>query len=294
MTKNKNTPTIADLIRQQFNDFKPAEHKIASHLLANYPMAGLLTITALSEVCEVSTPTVMRALKRIGFTSFVSFQQALKQELSQSLADPLEKHGQWASGAPREHILNQAADFVVANLRDTMNQISHETFNQVVDLVSDQERAVHMVGGRITHSFSEYLGTHLEVIRKGVFKLPLSVSLWPHQLLDMNNGDVLVVFDVRRYESDLFNLAKLANDKGIEVVLFTDQWLSPIAEFANLIIPARVEAPSGWDSGVATLFLVEALVASVESKLWPEAEKRMQELEHVFGYTHRFAQKKWN
>ncbi len=253
-------------------------------------MAGLVSITRLSEASDVSTPTVMRMLRRIGYNSFVSFQKKLKEEVSRTLSDPIAKHGQWAAGAPKEHILNQAAESVVSNLRDTMNQISFKTFNQVVKVLADQDRALYLVGGRITHAFSDYFCTHLEVIRRDVYKLPLSVSLWSHHLLDMRKNDVLIIFDVRRYEADLLSMSELATGKGISVVLFTDQWLSPIAEQATYTFPVRVEAPSGWDSGVATLFLIEALITAVENKLWPEASKRMQELEQVFDFTGRFKQ----
>jgi len=290
MSKKITNQTIADLIRTHFNEFKPAERKIANHLLVNYPMAGLVSITALSEECQVSTPTVMRTLNRIGFTSFVSFQKALKKELTKTLSDPIAKHSQWATGAPKEHILNQAAESVVSNLRDTMNQISHKSFNQVVTLLADLNRNLHLVGGRITRSFSDYMGTHLEVIRKGVFKLPPSASLWSHHLLDMERNDILIIFDIRRYESDLLNIAALAKNKKLTVILFTDQWMSPIAEYATHSFPVQTEAPSGWDSGAATLFVIEALIAAVESKSWPRASKRMKELEQAFNFTGRFKQ----
>ena len=281
-------PPIDERLRNQFNEFKPAELKIARYLLADYPMSGLVSITELSASCEVSTPTVMRTLKRIGFTSFVSFQKALKKELSDTLSDPIAKHNRWATGAPQEHILNQRAESVVTNLRETMNHISYQTFNQVVDLLANEEVALHLVGGRITHAFSDYLGTHLEVLRGQVFKLPGAVSLWSHHLLDMNKDDVLIIFDVRRYETDLLNIARLSAKKGVKVILFTDQWMSPISNTADYSFPAHVDAPSGWDSGVATLFIIEALITEVERKLWPQASRRMKELEGVFDFTGRF------
>ncbi|MCP3666638.1 MAG: MurR/RpiR family transcriptional regulator [Gammaproteobacteria bacterium] len=291
MKKDNKKHTIAELLRTHFQEFKPAEIKIANHLLGNYPMAGLVSITELSAACKVSAPTVMRTIRRIGFTSFISFQKTLKKELAETLSDPIAKHGQWATGAPKEHILNQTVESVVSNLRDTMNLISHDTFNQVVDLLTDQKRGVHLVGGRITHAFSDYLCTHLEVIRKDVYKLPASVGLWPHHLLNIEGGDVLLIFDVRRYEVDLLSLARLAKEKDVHVVLFTDQWLSPISEYARFSFPVHIEAPSGWDSGVATLFVIEALITAVECKLWPDASRRMNELEQTFDFTGRFKQK---
>lgn len=285
-------PTIADRLRAKTREFKPAERKIVNHLLGGYPMAGLVSITALSVASGVSTPTVMRMLKRIGFSSFISFQKSLKQELTLVLSDTVAKHGQWATGAHKKHILNQAAESVVQNINDTLNHIDYASFDQAVDLLANQQQKLHLVGGRITHPLSEYFATHLEVIRKDVFKLQSSVSLWPHHVLNMREKDVLLMFDVRRYENDLLSLAKLAHAKGVTIVLFTDQWLSPIGEYAHLSFPVRIEAPSGWDSGVTILFVIEALIAALESKLWPVAEKRIKELEQAFNFTGRFRQQR--
>ena len=54
MKRVKTKATIAERIRAQFNQFKPAERKIATHLLSNYPMAGLVSITELSATSKVS------------------------------------------------------------------------------------------------------------------------------------------------------------------------------------------------------------------------------------------------
>ena len=251
-------------------------------------MAGLASITALSEACSVSTPTVMRMLQRIGYKSFVRFQKDLKKELTLALSDPIAKHGQWATGIPKEHILNRAAEAAVSNMRNTLNQISFDDFDQGVKLLSDQSRQLHLVGGRITHPFSDYFCTHLEVIRKDVYKLESSVGLWPHHLLNMEQNDVLLMFDIRRYEVDLLSLAKLAKQKGVKIILFTDQWVSPISQYASYNFPLRIEAPSGWDSGVTILLLIEAMITAIERELWPVAEQRIKELEQTFNFTGRF------
>jgi DNA-binding MurR/RpiR family transcriptional regulator len=41
----------------------------------------------------------------------------------------------------------------------------------------------------------------------------------------------------------------------------------------------RIDAPSGWDSNVATLFMIEALIADIVNRRWPETERRIRELE---------------
>jgi DNA-binding MurR/RpiR family transcriptional regulator len=283
-----NSQTIAELLRSQLSQFSPAEMKIVNHLQANYPLSGMKSITELSGDCGVSTPTVMRMLKKIGHSSFTTFQKALKDELQQTLSDPITKHDQWAADAPQSHVLNKVADTITTNLRHSLNQISHEQFDAIIELLARQEQALHIVGGRITSAFARYMNTHLEVIRENVYLFPEAVALWPHHLLKIKPNDVVIVFDVRRYEQDLITTSKLAHARGAKIILFTDQWLSPIAGDALHILPIRIEGKSGWDSGVVTLFFAEAIIVALEEKLWVQTSARMRELEDMFDLTERF------
>lgn len=284
----KSNTTIAELIRGNIGNLTRAERQLANALLANYPVAGLTSITELARTANVSTPTVLRMAKKIGFTGFPEFQSTLRRELEATLSNPIAKHDRWAVDVPEEHILNRFASATIDNLQASLKHIDHKMFDKVSSLLADRDSAVHIVGGRITHAIADYLFTHLQVIRKDVHMLPGSSGLWPHHLLNMNKGDILVVFDVRRYEADLVKLAELATERGTRVVLFTDQWMSPISTSALHSFNLRIEVPSGWDSAVATLFMIEALIASVENTLWPQTSSRMSELEALFDATKRF------
>ena len=104
----------------------------------------------------------------------------------------------------------------------------------------------------------------------------------------MKEGDVLVAFDVRRYEQELLRLVEMARARGAVIVLFTDQWGSPAAKQATHSFHARIEAPSAWDSSVVTLFIVEAIVAAVQDANWEETRARMKSLEELFDQTRMF------
>ena len=55
----------------------------------------------------------------------------------------------------------------------------------------------------------------------------------------MGKRDVLVIFDIRRYQESLIRFAEKAHARGVQIVLFTEQWLSPIARFARHVIAGR-------------------------------------------------------
>ena len=79
----------------------------------------------------------------------------------------------------------------------------------------------------------------------------------------MGKRDVLVVFDIRRYQDSLLTFAEKAHQRGAQIVLFTDQWLSPIARFARHVVAGRTAVPSAWDSSAALFVMTETLIGEV-------------------------------
>ena len=280
--------TVAERVRSRFKELTRAERQLANMILENYPVSGLGSITAIAETSGVSTATVVRMARKLGFDGFPELQAMLRSELEATISNPITKHDRWAEKAPDTHILNRFADAVMENMRQTLRQLNPETFNAVVALLSDQQHTVHVVGGRITRSLADYFFTHMQVIRNGMTLVASNSNTWPHYVLNMQPGDVLVAFDIRRYERDILRLAEMASSKGVTLVLFTDQWGSPAAKHATHSFHSRIEAPSAWDSSVVTLFIVEAVIAAVQTATWKETKKRMNALEELFDQTKLF------
>lgn len=280
--------TIEERLRAAMADLTRAERQLGGHLLRNYPVAGLGSITVLARAGEVSTPTVVRLVQKLGFKGYPDFQACLRGEVEERLISPLAKHDRWAEGAPDTHILNRFADAVLGNLQATLAQIDHDEFDAVARLMADRGRKIFAMGGRITHAMADYFVTHMKVIRPGVTLVSDMSNAWPPALIDMGPGDVLVAFDIRRYENAVLQLVELAAEQGAEVVLFTDPWISPAAGHARFRFSAHVEVPSAWDSTVALQVLVETLLARVQSLTWDETQARMKRLEELYARSRFF------
>lgn len=280
--------TVSDVIRTRYGDLTRAEKQLAESLLENYPVSGLGSITTVAENAGVSTPTVARMVQKLGFKGYPEFQAHLHGELEATLSNPIAKHDRWAANAPGGHVLNRFAEAVTANMRQTLADLDTASFDAVAGLLSERQRGVHFVGGRITSALADYFFTHMQVIRPNVTLIAPRASAWPQYALNMNPGDVLVMFDIRRYEADFVTLAEMARKQGVVIVLFTDTWTSPVAKFAAHTFRMEIEAPSAWDSSVVTLFVVEALIEAVQNRNWDETRTRMKTLESLFGQTRLF------
>lgn len=288
MTSSEGTVTVSDVINAHFSVLTRAEKQLAATLLDNYPVSGLGSITTVAENAGVSTPTVARMVQKIGFRGFPDFQSRLHQELEATISNPISKHDRWAANAPGTHILNRFADAMMNNMRATLAQLETAEFDGAAAMIADRKRNIYLVGGRITGALADYFFTHLQVIRSGVTQIATNSSSWPHYVLDMKKGDVLIMFDIRRYEQEMETLARIARERGVEIILFTDQWSSPIAKSARRVFRIQIEAPSAWDSSVVILFAVEALIEAVQSSIWNETRDRMKTLEGLFDSTRLF------
>ena len=274
--------SIEDQLRRAMADLTPTERKLAAHVLDHYPVAALGSITALAKAADVSTPTVVRLVQKLGFKGYPDFQQSLRAEVEDMLASPLSRHEKWAGAAPDAHILNRFADQVVANLQATLAGIDPGEFDAAAALLADPSRRIYAMGGRITHAMADYFVTLMKVVRPDVALLSDMSNTWPPALLDMKPGDVVLVFDMRRYENAVLQVAELAAEQGAEVVLVTDRWISPAATHARHTLAAHVEAPSAWDSTVSILVLVETLLAAVQDLRWQDTEARLKRMEGLY------------
>lgn len=280
--------TVLDVIRMRYDGLTPAEKRLADSLLDHYPVSGLGSITITAENAGVSTPTVARMVQKLGYKGYPEFQAHLHQELEATISNPITKHDRWAARAPNGHILNRFAEAVTENLRETLSSIDVATFDGAADLLRDEKRGIYFVGGRITGALAEYFFTHMQVIRPKATLISTNRSSWPQYLLNMNAGDVIVIFDIRRYEQELATLAEAAAASGVVIILFTDIWASPVSRYARHVFKVRIEAPSAWDSSVVTLFTVEALIEAVQNATWDKTKARMHSLEKLFERSRLF------
>ncbi|MBZ9936485.1 MurR/RpiR family transcriptional regulator [Mesorhizobium sp. BR1-1-16] len=269
--------SIAERLRRDLGRMTPNEKRAAQRLLADFPMAGLDSAARFGEAAGVSAPTVLRMIAKLGFPSYGAFQDELKAELAARRATPLTKGLQRYADDPLAGFAAASVD----NLRATAANVPRDEFAAVAALLSDPRRPVHLLGGRFTDPIADYMAVHLRVLRPDVRRVTGQPVAWLDQLLDVRKRAVVVLFDIRRYSSDLADFAERAAARGASVVLVTDQWLSPISKVARHVLPAHVAAPSVWDSGAGLMLITEALLAAVATARGAEGRARLEALETI-------------
>jgi DNA-binding MurR/RpiR family transcriptional regulator len=263
------------------NGLSPAERKLARVLLASYPIAGLESVARFAERAHVSPPTVTRFITKLGFRGYPEFQETLRHEVQARLSSPLARYRSDQPARETDSVLSDALEVAAENLKATADVLSHRDFNEAVEIIGDVRRRVMVLGGRVSAPLARYLAAQLHLLRPGIGLVDSERSAPAQQLIDLRRGDVLVVFDYRRYQSDTIASARVASAQGCNVILFTDPWLSPASGFARQVIVTSVDMVGPFDSLVGAMAVVEGVVAAVLSRLGPRAQSRMQSLERL-------------
>lgn len=270
--------SIAELITERINTMPPSERNAAQTLIANYPMLGLKTVAEFSAQAGVSSPTILRFVNRLGFHNYPDFQAKLQDELASQLQSP---HSRNENRLISPDTAYPAVEYSLENIRETFRHIGEKQLRDMVSDLAGARGKIYLIGGRFTDPIAQYMTAHMTVIRPNVFHMSGQESVWRDRLLDMGKRDILVVFDIRRYQESLLHLAEKAKSRGVEIILITDQWLSPIARFARHVVAGRTSVPSAWDSSAALFVLAESIIREMTRQLEKDSAARIAELESL-------------
>lgn len=258
-----------------------SESKIVQVLLSDYPMAGLTTATRLAKSAGVSDPTVMRLMLKLGYSGFGEFQTKLLAEVEARLHSPLLMMEAKRPSASGNATALGYYNSVSASLERTRTQMPQQAYSKAVSMLLETKGQVALLGGRFSRHIASMLAGYLVQFRSGVRDLgKLSPSEFD-QLVDFGKRDLLVVFDYRRYQADIVDFTRQAHERGVSVLLFTDPWLSPIAEFADQSLVAVIDADSPFDTLATAVAQMEAVFAHALESHGSGVRQRIEDIETI-------------
>lgn len=274
--------TVAERIHSSLDRLTPTERKVATILLGNYPFPGLETVAQFAKRGQVSNPTVLRLTAKLGFSTYAEFQTRLRAELQSRGNTPLSRgNAEYDSAGRKQDFLDRYRLAVLQSIDRSLQKISRQTFEGTAALLADSRRPVSLLGGRLTESLALQFHNHLRLIRPKVSRPLQASAVASEEVVDFDEKTILIVFDIRRYQSATIKLAREAHRRRATIILFTDIWLSPIAAFAEHVFSLETEINSSWDSFSPFTALVEALLTRVSERSWGAVRARMTEISDI-------------
>lgn len=269
--------SIRESIDRLMSELTTSERKLASVILSDYPFSALKTIQELAEASNISAPSISRFVSKIGCNGYAEFQRRLVDELKESNRSPLDLQTT-QNAIPTGDFFAGYVERINRQLHSLSAGISQQQFELLCQLVADPARNVFFLGGRMSDSIAAMFSMHLRQMRGKIHHLPTNAEVWPDYILKMRKQDLLVLFDFRRYQPDIYRLARtVATHRQSIIMVITDKWLSPAAEFAHHVVVVPTELETAWDSQVSAVVLIEAMIVQIGELNWAAASARIDQ-----------------
>lgn len=244
--------SIPARILARIEHLSPSETKVARALLEDYPDLALRSAAAIGQASGTSPATVLRCVARLGFETLPAFHTALREEVRfrLSAASYYEAPGAGIT------LPGPLVETERQNLDDAFSRLSADALQSIRQVLTLP--VLWIYGGRFSYSLAYYLHAHLHLLRPRVSLLNTSSVPIAEEIVEVGRGHGLVIFDFREYELEALFAARYARGRRSQVLLVTDPELSPVARYANHVLPIPVNKP--LPSFTAVTAAVDAIV----------------------------------
>ncbi|WP_017592064.1 MurR/RpiR family transcriptional regulator [Nocardiopsis potens] len=264
---NPDNPGLEELrsrVRTHWDALSPAERSVC-RLLTSYPAEQLLYSSAqeLGAASGTSNASVIRTLRRLGYTGLPALKQEVAAPLSSSVApevrlrERIERIGGDLAG-----IWDRVADEARERIEHARAASSPDDLKRAVELLAGaREAAAYGVGS--SGIAADHLALRLN--RVGVRSRAIGSSGFrlADDLLRIGRGDVLVVFAPGRLLPEVEVLLERARAVGAGSVLVSEDLAEELGDRVDVVLTAP-HTPTGMTAEALTgIVIADALVQAV-------------------------------
>lgn len=257
-----------------------------AELLTRPEQAAFQSINQLAEALNISPSTLTRMATSMGYDGFNDLQAVFRQQLlepSHFYSDKamlLDNSGRVADSNINNMLL-QVANEEINNINKMLKSVNNNDFEKAIMLI-DNAQTVRTFAQRQFYSLATFFSYSLGLLRDQVSVLGESGHGAPHDLAQMNNNDLLVLFGSHPYSRITVESCKQAANMGIPTLVFSDSHIAPLNEGAQALFVLPSEGSFYSNSSGAWLVLIEAILSAYAQRLGNDAIKKLEQREQVF------------
>lgn len=262
-------------VQEALPKLHPAERKLGL-MLCDFPgdLASYSTVE-LAKLANVSTPTVSRFIRRLGYASYE--EARVQARLERESGSRLYLGSRTRSGTSPS--LADRFDHYRANLDGTAQWLDPALLETVTsELVS--ARRVWTIGLRAGHTFAVYMHWQLLQVVEQVALLPAAGQTLGEHIVGFAPDDIAVVFGLRRRVVAMDAILAAIRQRGCRVLYITDEGIA-FHERATWHIRCSTTSPGPLFSHVGVLAACHAIAEGVIEKAGPDAAARLRAFEAI-------------
>ncbi len=262
-----------------------ASQKIIADALLRVPFqASAMSIEEMASFTSVSTATLSRFARAVGFEGYPDLRHALVSAVQNGLR-PVEKLSDTFERSTDASPLRSGLEATLANLRSSAEALSPQMLGGMAKRLA-AARSVYVMGfglsahlaGLLTLGLEPFCQRLVNVVGDGGTENAAA------RLMGLGAEDVLIAISFPRYSRDIVHLTHYAADRGAWIIAITDSVASPLQGHANEVLLAQAAHPVLSSSNAAAVLVIEALVTALMVSNKDNVAKAAQLTEIISAY----------
>lgn len=270
--------SIQKTILKKLSSFSKNQRKLANYVLENLQTIPLLSVNELAEKADVSTATVVRFSRVLGFNGYLEMRNYLMELLKEKLS-PVDKYRATISKKNEyQDSLGKIAHQIVKNINQTMQLNTLQEFKHIVQHILDAN-TIYCMGMGISRYMAEIMAYLLKMYMKKAVAISNDTLSFKEQVVLLNGDDLIIAFSFPPYSRPTVEAAELAHENSISVISFTDKKTAPIVEYSTHTLIAKTDNILFTNSLGAISVLMNALVTEIALKQEDKILTTLQKVE---------------
>ncbi len=253
----------------------------ARFALDNPDRIALVSMRQAALECGVTSPTMLRLSRQVGFHSYNDFRSAFQDALLKdgfgARAGALRETG---AGQGQASLVGQIADAAVGNLERSLGALDQEALARMVEIIMD-EGTTYVVAASSAHWVAVLLQSTARMALPGLRVPRADTGFLLESLGAVGPGDSVLAISIAPYARSTVEALRFARERGAACLVITDRRSSPLLEFADCWLLAGAESPHYYPSWVAVVALTEVLLATIVSRSDKAVLERISEMERL-------------
>lgn len=250
-------------IREQYDEFNKAQHRIADYILQHPEACGFASLRQFAAETDTTAATVLNFSRRLGFEGFAEMKASLQKSITKYMM-PIRVD------AEVDVYSNSAFEMTVKSERESLlknfEQIDPKSYEAALDMIG-KAPAIYTFAYDFSPVLAEFFTSRFKRLGLQVTDLshlPLTDAL--HSLSMMRKNDLLVLFSFPVYSKIIVALSEYFYKKGHPVLCFTDNENSPAAKNSGVALTSPANHIFFFNSMTPTIASINTLASMFLSR----------------------------
>ncbi len=253
------------------------EKRISAYFLARPEAIFIETNSDIARKLNISPMTLTRFYRKLGFNDSADARSKAIQNAYGPTSDRIDQRFETSFSSDKSEFFQASLELSHASIDAAFSLRESELWGEVVERVT-QSDAVHVTGFQTMYYLADGFSRRLAYLRDRVHLVDGIDGVYAGLLPAPGEKVLLIMMDVFRYGAHGPILARLARERGMEVVIFADEfcdWANGITPFV-LRYPAETHFILSMPQGISTG--LNLLLQDVSGKLGERAKERVRKL----------------